>query len=173
MVLDAGLTLAALIPAGVSLALVAQSEGQDRILAAMASTDFICPAWFAIAGVLHLHSMVYCSIWTRPKVYMKYCAGPLKFLGSSPTHVYAHLAAAFKLLQFSSVFWYFTTTTPDLSTHFVALTPYRWALAATLLALGQSLNIGIFMAIGYDGVYYGFKRDPHPQAASAACARRI
>lgn len=33
----------------------------------------------------------------------------------------------------------------------------QWLTALALVAYGQSLNVGIFSAIGHDGVYYGFK----------------
>ena len=33
----------------------------------------------------------------------------------------------------------------------------RWTVAAVLFVAGQALNLGIYRAIGKDGVYYGFK----------------
>lgn len=33
----------------------------------------------------------------------------------------------------------------------------NWLAALAMVAYGQSLNLGIFSAIGHDGVYYGFK----------------
>merc|ERR1719326_1486241 len=35
--------------------------------------------------------------------------------------------------------------------------PARWMFGLALLIPGQALNIGIYKAIGADGVYYGFK----------------
>lgn len=37
------------------------------------------------------------------------------------------------------------------------MTPLQWILFIALAAGGQSLNAGIFKAIGHAGVYYGFK----------------
>jgi len=34
---------------------------------------------------------------------------------------------------------------------------WQWLAFLVLVCYGQSLNVGIFRAIGHDGVYYGFK----------------
>eukprot|EP01052_Picozoa_sp_SAG31_P077642 SAG31_NODE_37042_length_308_cov_0.559809_1_plen_99_part_01 len=94
MILDAGLTLGAVVPAALILMVMYFVEGRADLLASAASIDFISPMWLCISVVLHLHSTLYCYIWTRPHKYMAACEQmPLKLFGSSPTHVYAHLAA--------------------------------------------------------------------------------
>jgi hypothetical protein len=161
---DMGLTLAAVVPAIASLCLIVQPlAAADRVdvAAALTATVFLGnPAWFVVAAALNLHSLTYCYIWTRPNVYMEACKNmPLSFLGSSPTHVYAHLAAAYKLAQFSMVFLFANTADPGgWKEIFASPTAPRLLVAIALVVVGQALNIGIFKAIGYDGVYYGFKR---------------
>jgi protein-S-isoprenylcysteine O-methyltransferase Ste14 len=39
----------------------------------------------------------------------------------------------------------------------LAVTPFQWIACLGLGVAGQSLNAGIFNAIGHAGVYYGFK----------------
>lgn len=38
-----------------------------------------------------------------------------------------------------------------------SISPWQWLAFLVLVCYGQSLNVGIFQAIGHDGVYYGFK----------------
>jgi hypothetical protein len=164
MGLDMGLSLAAVVPAIASLFFIMQPLAvADRadVAAALKATAFLGNlAWFLVAATLNLHSLTYCYIWTRPKIYMQACKKfPLSLFGSNPTHVYAHLAAAYKLTQFSVVFLFANSADPGgWKEIFVSPTAPRQLFAIALLVVGQALNVGIFNAIGYNGVYYGFKR---------------
>lgn len=80
---------------------------------------------------------------------------------ASPTSCRLHAAAAAArcaVLQFAAVLLWFAS----LRSNGVCLDPgaislRQWLAFLLLLGYGQSLNVGIFQAIGHAGVYYGFK----------------
>lgn len=43
----------------------------------------------------------------------------------------------------------------------LAATFYQWALALPMFVMGQVLNVGVYRAIGKEGVYYGYKLGVH------------
>lgn len=62
------------------------------------------------------------------------------------------------MLQFSAVLlWFSSIRSTGLCLDKSAISLVQFLACLLLVAYGQSLNIGIFQAIGHDGVYYGFK----------------
>lgn len=60
--------------------------------------------------------------------------------------------------QFTAIWLWFRSLRPDgvcLSLDHITL--LQWLAFLAMVCYGQSLNVGIFQAIGHDGVYYGFK----------------
>ncbi|CAG9462172.1 unnamed protein product [Pedinophyceae sp. YPF-701] len=77
--------------------------------------------------------------------------------------VFAYIAGVMKLVQFAAVgSWYITTDAPA-KLSFTSLSPWlevhplQYLLFGGLVFVGQSLNTGIYKAIGLPGVYYGCK----------------
>lgn len=61
-------------------------------------------------------------------------------------------------LQFQAMaLWIWTLRSEGLCLDKSAISLWQWLAFLVLVAAGQSLNVGIYKAIGVDGVYYGFK----------------
>jgi methylene-fatty-acyl-phospholipid synthase len=62
------------------------------------------------------------------------------------------------VIQFGAVLaWFSSIRSQGLCIDLSAVYLLQWLLFLVLVCYGQSLNVGIFSAIGHDGVYYGFK----------------
>lgn len=62
------------------------------------------------------------------------------------------------MLQFAVILLWFASLRPSgLCLDLSAISLPQWLAFLLLACYGQSLNVGIFQAIGHDGVYYGFK----------------
>jgi methylene-fatty-acyl-phospholipid synthase len=62
------------------------------------------------------------------------------------------------VIQFAAVLLWFSSIQPrGLCIHLNQVSLLQWLAFLILVCYGQSLNVGIFQAIGHDGVYYGFK----------------
>uniref|UniRef100_A0A383V562 phosphatidyl-N-methylethanolamine N-methyltransferase n=1 Tax=Tetradesmus obliquus TaxID=3088 RepID=A0A383V562_TETOB len=62
------------------------------------------------------------------------------------------------VLQFSVILlWFASLRRSGLCLDLAAISLPQWLAFLLLACYGQSLNVGIFQAIGHDGVYYGFK----------------
>jgi methylene-fatty-acyl-phospholipid synthase len=62
------------------------------------------------------------------------------------------------VLQFSAVAAYIACLRPTgLCFDIMSITLLQWLAFLLLVGYGQALNVGIFKAIGHEGVYYGFK----------------
>jgi methylene-fatty-acyl-phospholipid synthase len=55
------------------------------------------------------------------------------------------------------VLWFASVSGNGLCLQLSSISLPSWLAFLLLLAYGQSLNVGIYSAIGHDGVYYGFK----------------
>lgn len=64
------------------------------------------------------------------------------------------LPPAAAAVQFASVVYWFTAHKAG-GLDLAAIPLWSWAAAAVLGGAGQVLNVGIFRAIGHNGVYYG------------------
>lgn len=53
--------------------------------------------------------------------------------------------------------WFSSIRAAGLCLDLSAISLLQWLAFLLLVCYGQSLNLGIFQAIGHDGVYYGFK----------------
>lgn len=62
------------------------------------------------------------------------------------------------MVQFAAVLlWFSSLRSSGLCIDFAEVSLWQWLAFLGLACYGQSLNVGIFQAIGHDGVYYGFK----------------
>jgi len=139
---------------------------------AYASFERVPTLEFAVAafGVSSSY-LVYALVWFNTKAFIAGCKRvPLRLLGTSPIGVFQTLVLLFKLVQELVLIGYVAyvlgadLTEPasiygvlkPLVLGFAADVP-RVATAAVLILAGQTLNAGIYAAIGKNGVYYGFK----------------
>mmetsp|Transcript_159865 Transcript_159865/g.282000 ORF Transcript_159865/g.282000 Transcript_159865/m.282000 type:complete len:214 (-) Transcript_159865:8-649(-) len=127
------------------------------------------PSTLLVAAVT-AQPCLYAAVWFYPHRF-KECAvrSPLNLLGGHAVDVFSKLVLGLKAVQVTSLLaWLERGLLPvlgwgSLTGSWAVLDavrsgpPSRWAAALTLLGLGQSLNLGIYAAIGHDGVYYGFK----------------
>lgn len=124
-----------------------------------AITPFFLLTMLAIAS-LHI---LYALIWFSPSSFASVATSfPLRLLGPYPVRVFANLVAIGKAVQQLTVtLWACSHAGADSLESFLRLlqaADFRtWAVAIALLLVGQVLNMGIYVAIGKDGVYYGFK----------------
>lgn len=137
-----------------------------------ASLAGVSPLPFSIA-VLGVSSsyIVYALVWYNTEAFIRGCKGaPLRLLGSNPISVFQSLVLSFKLVQQCTLFgWAAHVLGASLLSpasigaalmplaHSFAADAGRVATAAALIVAGQTLNAGIYAAIGKNGVYYGFK----------------
>ena len=103
--------------------------------------------------------ILYALIWYYPKKFTALVKkAPLKFFGVHAVAVFGKLVLLWKMLQQVALFAFVSKASlPTLWALFVANAPVQWAIAAALFFAGQVLNVAIYLAIGEDGVYYGFK----------------
>mmetsp|Transcript_27804 Transcript_27804/g.54637 ORF Transcript_27804/g.54637 Transcript_27804/m.54637 type:complete len:227 (-) Transcript_27804:66-746(-) len=113
---------------------------------------------------------LYAYIWDHPADFQRRSAKrPLNLLGSNAVEVMEKLVLGLKAVQLGSVLaWCEWGLLPACGAAVAAgnsavihaitsASPARWLLGLGLLLPGQALNIGIYRAIGSDGVYYGCK----------------
>ncbi len=125
-----------------------------------------CPthatAYLAAALVASSHAL-YAAIWYYPHTFRHLAerTTPLRFLGANAVGVFSVLVALLKICQQLGLFLIVSANYADTSAAVrdivLAASPPRLLAAVALLAAGQLLNASIYMAIGKDGVYYGFK----------------
>eukprot|EP00213_Chloropicon_mariensis_P005753 CAMPEP_0197474528 /NCGR_PEP_ID=MMETSP1309-20131121/5968_1 /TAXON_ID=464262 /ORGANISM="Genus nov. species nov., Strain RCC998" /LENGTH=168 /DNA_ID=CAMNT_0043014201 /DNA_START=387 /DNA_END=893 /DNA_ORIENTATION=- len=122
----------------------------------------------------------YALLWNKPKVW-KSVAKKVKV---HPVELLAVVAACMKVVQALSFVFYIVTllgTNVFMETVTTAH-PLTLLFGAILFAAGQALNLGVYKALGVDGVYYGIKYGkkvpwvtgfpfnicPHPQYIGAS-----
>ena len=117
---------------------------------------------------LALPHVFYLWLWTNPSAWIAVTGSVTRLLGGKwpadkagqgdqACKYMATMAHLIKMIQATSVIAWFLVHSPG------ALTPsgvlsmplWRLVLGATMGLLGQSLNAGIYAAIGRNGVYYG------------------
>lgn len=112
------------------------------------------PLMFVVAAILlAVERVTYALIWQFPTTFRAWCAHPaLGWLGG-PVEVVRALFGGFKVVQVSVfVLW--------IRVHgggIVALTehPGALSLAVACIAVGQCLNLAVFVRLGIHGVFYG------------------
>eukprot|EP00967_Tisochrysis_lutea_P024893 scaffold28594_cov28-Tisochrysis_lutea.AAC.1 len=127
---------------------------------------------FALAALgVSSSYVVYALVWFRTQGFIAGCRRmPLSLLGSDPIAVFQTLVLSFKLIQQLVLLgWAAHILGGDLTdapTIYAVLKPVviafakdtpRVVVGMLLLLAGQTLNAGIYKAIGKNGVYYGFK----------------
>ena len=125
------------------------------------------PLWLGAAAAVASSHILYAAVWYYPSAFSSACAHfPLNLLGGNAVTVFAALVALAKGVQqlgllaivghavapASMADWPRALLNTALSAGAT-----RWAVAGVLFVAGQALNLGIYRAIGKDGVYYGFK----------------
>jgi phosphatidyl-N-methylethanolamine N-methyltransferase len=106
------------------------------------------------AMLLSIERICYVWVWRAPEVFRELCAGPAGVLADQPTHVLRVLFLGFKALQLAVFAWWCLAHSRGM------LWPPdgpAWALAlgVALIAIGQTLNGGVFYQLGSVGVFYG------------------
>mmetsp|Transcript_45665 Transcript_45665/g.148437 ORF Transcript_45665/g.148437 Transcript_45665/m.148437 type:complete len:253 (-) Transcript_45665:283-1041(-) len=155
--------------AGLSLWLAAvRASGH---LASASLTVAPTPAFVLTALSVSSSYIVYSLVWFNAARFAAACQrAPLGLLGVDAVGVFQTLVLAFKLgQQLALLLWAAHAAGADVSSphavvHALAtlLESFcadrgRLAVAAVLMGVGQTLNAGIYAAIGRNGVYYGFK----------------
>ena len=106
----------------------------------------------AVCASLSLPHIFYGLVWTNPKQFMKMVKQKIS-PQADPVNVVVTVAHSLKIWQFSSFsMWYFQHgPLPSVA----AVGWLRILSGLALFTVGQSLNIGVYNALGKDGVYYG------------------
>jgi methylene-fatty-acyl-phospholipid synthase len=112
---------------------------------------------YLLCAILSFPHAFYFVLWKWPKLWMRAVKKLLRT--SDPCDVMATCAHGLKILQaVAIVYWLSTHCVDDCSVHAVLLQPgWRLLCGVFLIAVGQTLNVSVYMAIGKHGVYYGHK----------------
>lgn len=118
--------------------------------------------------ILSLPHIFYFVLWTQPQLWLAVCkpltearaqraGGTAEAFGNEACMCMSVAAHFIKALQFSSCVVWFWTYSPSSITLAAVMAQPAWRLVLGVLGLlaGQSLNAGIYAAIGRNGVYYG------------------
>eukprot|EP00882_Tetradesmus_deserticola_P011688 GHRQ01012366.1.p1 GENE.GHRQ01012366.1~~GHRQ01012366.1.p1 ORF type:complete len:196 (+),score=42.00 GHRQ01012366.1:208-795(+) len=109
------------------------------------------PSAMLVSFIIALPHFLYAFIWFRPELWRN-------VFPKNPVDAFATAGLIGKVLQFAAVLLWFASLRPSgLCLDLSAISLPQWLAFLLLLCYGQSLNVGIFQAIGHDGVYYGFK----------------
>mmetsp|Transcript_37328 Transcript_37328/g.94140 ORF Transcript_37328/g.94140 Transcript_37328/m.94140 type:complete len:193 (-) Transcript_37328:500-1078(-) len=104
-----------------------------------------------LVAALAAPHFLYAFIWFYPNVWRK-------FAGKDSVDAFALAGLIGKLVQFQAVaLWVWCVRPTGLCLDLSSVTLTHWLLFLALVAVGQALNVGIYKAIGTNGVYYGFK----------------
>ena len=125
-------------------------------------TDVPLMAMATSAALVASSHLCYALVWFAPNHFAQACNhNPLKRCGKHPVDVFSVLVLLTKIIQQIGLLLLVVNDRPkplQLVYQIIAHAgPHRWVAAMLLLVLGQVLNAAIYLAIGKDGVYYGFK----------------
>jgi methylene-fatty-acyl-phospholipid synthase len=112
------------------------------------------------ASVLSVERICYAWVWHYPEVFRRLCLKPLPALFGEPVDVLRNLFVCFKALQLSVFFGWCYLYGKGTLIHPVENNLWI-AMGTTLIALGQLLNLGVFVRLGKIGVFYGNKLGYH------------
>ena len=113
------------------------------------------PYWLAVVAAMNLERVSYTVLWFKADKFKEVVEKSPVLKKKHPVDWVYSGFKFFKLLQFGTAAWWYLTVAPRVI--FADITHVRWAIAVAWISLGQALNVGIYNAIGKDGVYYGFK----------------
>ena len=118
--------------------------------------------------ILSIPHIFYFVLWTQPQLWLAVCkpltdaraqraGGTSEAYGNEACICMSVTAHFIKALQFfGCVAWFWTYSPSSLTLAALMAQPvWRLVLGVLLLLAGQSLNAGIYAAIGRNGVYYG------------------
>ena len=149
---------------------VALLDLRDRGLGAQDHACLRDRAWWATVCALALPYLSYAFVWHRTDDFQALVQRVAPGVGY--VKAFATMAHALKVVQLAAVLLFFRAfdSAPRVpaaaaaadagygaAAHLAALPPRTLVLSAVLLAVGQALNAGVYLAIGETGVYYGFK----------------
>lgn len=133
--------------------------------------------WFVLAALLlSLERICYVWAWRHTASFRRFCARPAVARWGEPVEILERLFYAFKAIQFGVfVAWWWAFGGGALRPASATLVPL--VTGATLIAIGQTLNVAVFHRLGRVGVFYGnrlghavpwctgfpFSVFPHPQ----------
>jgi hypothetical protein len=112
------------------------------------------------AGILSIERICYGWVWHYPESFRRVCANPVIADFGEPVDVLRNLFVGFKLLQLSVFFgWCY------IHGHGMIWVPgedgFWMGVGGALIAVGQLLNIGVFLRLGKIGVFYGNRLGHH------------
>jgi|TARA_B100000524_G_scaffold258345_1_gene140228 hypothetical protein len=159
-----------------AVAVAVHTAHESGSLVTLSRTCAITPFFLVTMLMIASLHILYALIWFAPaSFYTSASSFPLRLLGAYPVRVFANLVAIGKAAQQITVtLWALhaanaaalTSVSAGVSslTALLSAADFRvWGTGLSLLLIGQLLNMGIYFAIGKDGVYYGFKlRRPVP-----------
>ena len=112
------------------------------------------------AGALSLERVCYAWVWRNPSAFRQWCTHPVLASMGEPVDVLRNLFVTFKTLQLAVFVWWCY-----LHGDGVLRPPGEHGLwigvGGALIALGQALNLGVFVQLGKIGVFYGNKLGYH------------
>jgi len=112
--------------------------------------------FFCVAFLLSVERICYLWIWRKAAAFRYWSARPIWARFGTPVDVLAVLFCGFKVLQLA-VFLGWCYVHGD-GTLWPLNATITWLTAgALLIAIGQSLNVGVFYRLGKVGVFYGNK----------------
>jgi len=102
-------------------------------------------------------------VWYYPQLWIdavSNAADSRKERGNTASRIMARAAHVLKMVQTAAFVYWMMTYTPGTLTvqHYSSMMtgqPLRVALGLALMGVGQAFNVGIYKAIGTNGVYYG------------------
>ena len=108
------------------------------------------------AGALSVERICYAWVWYDPEAFRRFCSKPVVANFGEPVDVLRNLFVCFKTLQLSVFLgWCYVHGNGTL------IPPGEdgvWlGLGGVLIAIGQLLNLGVFVQLGKIGVFYGNK----------------
>lgn len=106
---------------------------------------------WSLALALAMPHLLYGFIWFFPSVWRRW-------FGNQSVVVFDSIAWVLKVIQFGmTVVWWSHARAPQPAIDLGQLSALNVIAGLAVVGAGQTLNIGIFRAIGHVGVYYGFK----------------
>lgn len=118
------------------------------------------PLFLTSCAMLSVERVVYTVVWCFPKLWIRFMRNILfdTYFYRTDDNV---VDVIYKFFMINKCFqgggfallYFFSAPTIRLD----EITLFQWIVGTNLIALGQSLNIGIYQSIGKVGVYYGYK----------------
>jgi phosphatidyl-N-methylethanolamine N-methyltransferase len=117
-------------------------------------------SFLVAAGVLSLERFWYAWVWYHPDSFRRFCSKPLIALFGEPVDVLRNFCFCFKSLQLAIFLaWCY------IHGNGMLIPPGEdgpWVMTGgTLIAIGQMLNLGVFLQLGKVGVFCGNRLGYH------------